>query len=163
MWARAARVFSSAWLLWLASACQPKADPGRARTVAPPSPTRSDGRPLDCAKAAFRGELQLTVKRELPVGAELREDGDFALYKKAPDGQCGLLLRRIEPVAALFVICGHRVIAGPLTTPDEVKGVTRDLSDQRRAAYDVRRSVVPASVEARYTVVDSRRSFLPSE
>lgn len=119
-----------------------------------------------CAKLAFQGTVDLRPGRELPPGTEPTQDGDFVSYSTSDGGRCGMLYKSVEPVEAMFVVCGDEVLAGPLTTVDEIQGVVAELSDQSRSAHDLRESIVrnwPSGGGTRYRVYDSSGRLIREE
>jgi hypothetical protein len=52
-------------------------------------------------------------------------DGDFEIFDKA--SHCGAMKKKLFGVEAMFVVCGGRVVIGPLTTVAEISAVMTAL------------------------------------
>ncbi len=118
-----------------------------------------------CYKAAFSGDIELKLVRELDASVDLSEavppvfaiEGDFVVFDKG--AHCGLVSKKLLPVEAVFVVCGGRVLAGPFTTPAEVDQVAADLravvSAKGSVATEIPKKYPAGCATCRYSVHDA--------
>jgi hypothetical protein len=100
-----------------------------------------------CFKAAFPSGLELSPQRRFET-YEAREganppamtvDGDWSTV--AGWEGCGVIVKIVAPATAYFAVCNDKVIAGPMTTPQEITSFYEQVSKWQSYSNDLRRSI----------------------
>jgi len=124
-----------------------------------------------CYKAAFTGDIELKTIRQLDAAVDTSRikpsvfeiEGDFVVFNKAK--RCGLISKKLPPVEGVLAICGGKVIAGPLTTPEEVEAVAVvmrvEMADGDQLMMKVQQQFPPSCASCRYTVRDAKGDIVP--
>ena len=69
-------------------------------------------------------------------------DGDYTYFMELEDGGTAGFLYKAKPREAIYVLWGGKVIAGPLTTAEQVKKITEILSDQMKDEHEMRMTII---------------------
>lgn len=72
----------------------------------------------------------------------LTQDGDYMYFKELESGGTAGYLFVTKPREAIYVLWEGEVIAGPLTTEQQVKEVTAILSNNMKAEHEMRMSII---------------------
>ncbi len=69
-------------------------------------------------------------------------DGDYTYFRTLTDGgTCGYLYKT-QPIEAVYVLWDNKLVAGPLTTVDQVNAMSRQISDQMRSEHEIAQSIL---------------------
>ncbi|MBS1119363.1 MAG: hypothetical protein H6Q90_1591 [Deltaproteobacteria bacterium] len=124
-----------------------------------------------CYKAAFAGEIDLKLVREIDAAADTSAmqppvffiDGDFLVFDQT--SRCGLVSKKLPPAEGVLVVCGGKVLAGPFTTPDEVQrvaiGVRLLAADPAKLKRELPLKYPTSCPTCRYTVHDAQGKLVP--
>ncbi len=92
--------------------------------------------------------VRLEIKRSFYALDENRpedmmtRDGDYEYFKELESGGTAGYLFVTKPREAIYVLWGGEVIAGPLTTEQQVKEVTAILSKNMKSEHEMRMSII---------------------
>ncbi|MBX3160140.1 MAG: hypothetical protein KF773_29505 [Deltaproteobacteria bacterium] len=125
-----------------------------------------------CNKLAFGGaELDMKPGRTFRADGTQEErdriagavpkmfalDGDFEVFDEATN--CGVMKKKRFGVEAMFVICGGRVVVGPLTTIAEISAVMGEMPKASAGAASLASALAsrfpPGCPSCRYRVYDA--------
>ncbi len=135
--------------------------------------TSVDGVADRCNKLAFAGEIDLKAGREFdgavdnsaasPPVYEL--DGDTVIFNKS--SRCAMAMKKRFGADAVFVMCGGKVIAGPLTTVTEIKSVMAEVQAESADASKLTQAIMnnyPSGCSTcRYRVFSSNGTLIREE
>jgi len=92
--------------------------------------------------------VRLEIKRSFYALDENRpedmmtRDGDYDYFKELEDGGTAGFYYSTKPQEAIYVLWGGEVIAGPLTTEQQVKQVTAMLSKNMKSEHEMRMNII---------------------
>jgi hypothetical protein len=125
-----------------------------------------------CNKLAFTGDVDLRTVREIDALSRgenpprFTVDGDFVVFNRK--ARCGMLFKQRYGSDAMFITCGGKVVAGPLTTPTEIHGVMGELSARSADAHALTMRIMNnypsgCGTQCRYRVYDANGRHLRDE
>jgi hypothetical protein len=154
----------------LLAACVPLAPTTPASAPAPAPAPAGDGSTFDLRP--------VRVMDALAPGASLTGDGDFMTWSQFGTGAtCGALYKT-TPYEAVFILCADQVVAGPLTTSEQIEAVFADLrreldaavaanTQQSQMAYQIGRNIranwPTGCSNCTYRVYDASGNYLRDE
>ena len=69
-------------------------------------------------------------------------DGDYTYFRELEGGGTAGFLYKAKPQEAIYVLWGGKVIAGPLTTEEQVRKVTEQLADQMKDEHETQMTII---------------------
>jgi len=72
----------------------------------------------------------------------MTRDGDYDYFKELESGGTAGFYYSTKPQKATYVLWGGEVIAGPLTTDQQIQEVTATISKNMRAEHEMRMSII---------------------
>ncbi|MBA2732283.1 MAG: hypothetical protein H0U54_05275 [Acidobacteria bacterium] len=111
-------------------------------------------------------EFKLEIKRSFPSSERPEgpdQHGDFSYFKVLENGGKVGSLHLFKPREAIFIIWDGEVIAGPLTTVEQVEEAYEMLSRESAAGHDLRTDIMkkyPMDRKKRYRVYDSEGKLI---
>jgi hypothetical protein len=111
-------------------------------------------------------EFKLEIKRSFPTSERPEgpdQHGDFSYFKELENGGKVGSLHLFKPREAIFIIWDGEVIAGPLTTVEQVEEAYEMLSRESAAGHDLRTDIMkkyPMDRKKRYRVYDSEGKLI---
>ncbi|HEX8493951.1 MAG TPA: hypothetical protein VF658_13985 [Pyrinomonadaceae bacterium] len=125
-----------------------------------------------CSAQSGRDDTRLTIKRSYYTADENKpadmgtRDGDYSYFKKLESGGTAGFLYKTTPREEVYVLWDGQVIAGPLTTPQQIEEVVAELSSQMREEHETRTSIMnnwPTGNNQRYRVYDADGKLIREE
>ncbi len=92
--------------------------------------------------------------------------GDYSYFKKLENGGTVGSLHLFKPREAIFIIWDGEVIAGPLTTVEQVEEAFEMLSRESAAEHELRMDIMrryPTDRKKRYRVYDAKGKLIREE
>ena len=122
-----------------------------------------------CSGFSQTEEYKLEIKRsfhssEKPEGPP--RHGDYSYFKKLENGGTVGSLHLFKPREAIFIIWDGEVIAGPLTTVEQVEEAFEVLSRESAAEHELRMDIMrryPTDRKKRYRVYDAKGKLVREE
>ena len=116
-----------------------------------------------------REEYKLEIKRsfhssEKPEGPP--RHGDYSYFKVLENGGTVGSLYLTQPQEAVFIIWDGEVIAGPLTTVEQIEEAYELLRRESAEGHDIRTDIMnkyPTDRNKRYRVYDSKGNLIREE
>ncbi len=127
------------------------------------SATREDARDADSNDSQ---EFKLEIKRTFQVGEKAEgtpQHGDYTILKELDSGGTMGSLHLFKPREAIFILWDGEVIAGPLTTVEQVEEAYKALSRQSAAEHETRMNIMrkfPNGRNKRVRVYDSKGNII---
>jgi len=111
-------------------------------------------------------EYKLEIKRsfpslEAPEGPA--QHGDYSYFKVLENGGTAGFLHLFKPREALFIIWDGEVIAGPLTTVEQIEEASAMISRAMAEGHELRMEIMknyPTERKKRYRVYDSEGKLI---
>ena len=72
----------------------------------------------------------------------MTRDGDYDYFKELENGGTAGFFYSTKPQKATYVLWGGEVIAGPLTTDQQIQEVTATISKNMRAEHEMRMNII---------------------
>jgi hypothetical protein len=125
-----------------------------------------------CGAQSDGDGTSLTIKRSYYTADENKpadmgtRDGDYSYFKKLEGGGTAGFLYKTIPREEVYVLWDGQVIAGPLTTPQQIEEVVAELSSQMRSEHETRTSIMnnwPTGTQSRYRVYDEDGKLIREE
>lgn len=125
-----------------------------------------------CSAQSDGDATRLTIKRSYYTTDENRpadmgtRDGDYSYFKRLESGGTAGFLYKTTPREEVYVLWDGQVIAGPLTTPQQIEEVVAELSSQMREEHETRTSIMnnwPTGRNQRYQVYDADGKLIREE
>lgn len=143
------------------------------------SPNAPAAEPAPAAPAADSGQAPSSTTVDLRIVRSFyaldpnkpadmgSHDGDYTYFRTLADGgTCGYLYKS-EPTEAIYVLWDNKMVAGPLTTVEEVNAMTKQISDQMKSEHELVTSILDrwpsGGSGVRYRYYDSEGRFLREE
>ena len=113
--------------------------------------------------------IRLEIKRSFYALDEnrpedlLTQDGDYMYFKELESGGTAGYLYVTKPQEAIYVLWGGEVIAGPLTTEQQVREVTAMLSNNMKSEHEMRMNIIknrPTGILGPVRVYDSKGNLI---
>jgi hypothetical protein len=111
-------------------------------------------------------EFKLEIKRSFPTAEKPEgppQHGDYSYFKVLENGGTVGSLYLLEPQEAVFILWDGEVIAGPLTTVEQVEEAYEMLRSESAAGHDARMEIMkkyPTDQKKRYRVYDSKGNLM---
>ncbi|MDQ3751146.1 MAG: hypothetical protein M3367_19330 [Acidobacteriota bacterium] len=93
----------------------------------------------------------------------MTRDGDYDWFKELEGGGTAGYLFVTKPREAIYVLWGGEVIAGPLTTEQQVKEVTAMLSKNMKSEHEMRMNIIknrPTGILGPVRVYDEKGNLI---
>lgn len=125
-----------------------------------------------CSSQSGSDSTRLTIKRSYYTADENKpadmgtRDGDYSYFKKLESGGTAGFLYKTTPREEVYVLWDGQVIAGPLTTPQQIEEVVAELSSQMKEEHETRTSIMnnwPTGGNQRYRVYDADGKLIREE
>ena len=111
-------------------------------------------------------EFKLEIKRTFQVGEKSEgtpQHGDYTILRELDSGGTMGSLHLFKPREAIFILWDGEVIAGPLTTVEQVEEAYKALSRQSAAEHETRMDIIrkfPTGRNKRVRVYDSKGNII---
>ena len=111
-------------------------------------------------------EFKLEIKRTFQVGEKSEgtpQHGDYTILKELDSGGTMGSLHLFKPREAIFILWDGEVIAGPLTTVEQVEEAYKALGRQSAAEHETRMDIIrkfPTGRNKRVRVYDSKGNII---
>jgi hypothetical protein len=115
------------------------------------------------------GEYDLEIGRTFQVGEKPDgppQHGDYTVIKELESGGTMGSLHVFKPREAIFILSDGEVIAGPLTTVEQIEEAYAILSNQSASGYETRMNIMknyPTGGKKRVRVYDSKGNYIREE
>ncbi len=152
----------------------------KTKTKAKPNAEKSDSRKSGDDSAAIEdasdaesndsGEYDLEIVRTFQIGEKRDEGdyqhGDYSVIKELENGGTMGSLHLFKPREAIFILSDGEVIAGPLTTVEQIEEAYAMLSKQSASEHETRMNIMknyPTGGKKRVRVYDSKGNYIREE
>jgi glucan-binding YG repeat protein len=111
-------------------------------------------------------DFKLEIKRTFQVGEKptgAAQHGDYTILKELDNGGTMGSLHLFKPREAIFILWDGEVIAGPLTTVEQVEEAYEMLGKQSAAEHETRMDIIrkfPTGRNKRVRVYDSKGNII---
>jgi len=151
----------------------------KTKTKAKPNAEESDSRKTDDDSAAIEetsdeessdsDEYDLVIRRTFQIGEKHDgnyQHGDYTVIKELESGGTMGSLHVFKPREAIFILSDGEVIAGPLTTVEQIEEAYATLSKQSASEHETRMNIMknyPTGGKKRVRVYDSKGNYIREE
>ena len=142
---------------------KPNAEPRDSRKMNGDSATNDD---LSDAESNDLQDFKLEINRIFQIGEKHDGDyqhGDYTIIRELDSGGTLGSLHLFKPQEAIFILWDGEVIAGPLTTVEEVQEAYKELSRQSAAEHETRMDIIrrfPTGRNKRVRIYDSKGNLI---
>ena len=142
---------------------KPNAEPRDSRKSNGDSATNDD---LYDAESNDPQDFKLEINRIFQIGEKHDGDyqhGDYTIIRELDSGGTLGSLHLFKPQEAIFILWDGEVIAGPLTTVEEVQEAYKELSRQSAAEHETRMDIIrrfPTGRNKRVRIYDSKGNLI---